>query len=178
MADDEEQVPGYVRDESHDTRDPDEVREELVLRPSGTIHLWVDGKRFRLRRPRLGEYRRLREQFEEVADDVSDAADEAFREQAAVQHAQQLRAEGESASLGYTVVARPTPEERATIRASNRRLAEVRERLHEAWWQAVLDTLAVDDARPPELAVWMLRSESCGQVFKHWQAVPSPSGVR
>lgn len=174
-----------------DAEEPDEldaVREGLDLRPNGTVRLYIDGNRYRLRRPRAREFRRLRESFQEVADEISDLSDEQD------EWARSL-AERVDGRRRDDPNAGQTPAERRENRVRGRRLTEQVEQLMFGWWAEVVEVLEVDNRTPvlaepdewpddepfdsfADLPMWMGTVPSANKIIAHWRSTPSLSGGR
>lgn len=149
-----------------------ETRDGIELRESGAIRVWIDGNEFALRRPRVREYRRLRERLQDVMDEMTAAADVAIAEQEKINTAVDKRVEegGEG----------QTPEERAAIKKMGRDLTAKREELCLAWWVEVGEALCERGTwpEPDDMPTWMGATESTTEIVGHWRSVPSLSGAR
>ena len=176
-----------------DADDGDEladVKEGLDLRDNGTIRLYIDGDRYRLRRPRAREFRRLREAYQEASDAISDESDvvEAWSRELRA-NIDKRRAEDPTATQ--------TPEERREDRKRGRQLTEFVETTMFGWWAEVIEVLESDGRTPilanepgpsgealedhdpfANLPMWMGTVPSANTVLAHWRAVPSLSGAR
>lgn len=170
-----------------DEDDIDETKEGLDLRDNGTVRLYLDGTRYRLRRPRAREFRRLREAFQEAADEISDLSDDHEAWKRTLDDAvDKRRADDPRATM--------TPEERKENRERGRQQTEQVERLMFEWWAEVIEVLEADGRTPvlpvpddtdsatfdrfAEMPMWMGTVPSAGRIIGHWRAVPSPSGGR
>lgn len=157
-----------------DTDEQDDPREELDLRPNGTVHVWLEGVKHRLRRPRLREFRHLRESFQDAADEIQALAEEAqqFHERQ-VARLEQRRQEDPDSRL--------TAEEKLEDRRLSRKLTEQTEELMLGWWADVFATLTPDGHHQPDpddLPPWLGSTQAAGKLIGHWRAVPSRSGGR
>lgn len=152
-------------------QDDNEHREGVQLKPSGAIVVYLDGEPHRLRRPRMREYRRLREKLQEAMDDMADLADEHDEWQRALN----TRSEARDVAGEPTV----TADERAEQRKRGIALRDNRESFMLSWWLEVGRTLTdkwPDDV--DDLAVWMGESASSASILNHWRNLPSLSGTR
>lgn len=156
-------------------QDEQDVQEGLDLRANGTVHLWLDGEKHRLRRPRAREFRKLREMFQEIADEITDMSEEAGEfERRLITRLEQARETDPAA--------RPTAEERAEDRQIGRRMTERTETLMFGWWSGVLAELRVETSKPipdpDDMPPWLGTIPSANSIIAHWRAVPSLSGGR
>lgn len=167
--------------------DAEEPKEGLDLRDTGNIHLWVEGKQYKLRRVRGREFRRLREAWHEMLDGltVSQAENQAWL--ADIQEKAVTRA-----SEGQPLM---TDDERVeNVRRGREQQAEA-DRAVIGWWIEVVEVLGTDNAldkligpkddegnRPPDawedMPPWLSSIATGTKVLEHWRSVPSLSGVR
>ena len=147
-----------------------EGREGIELMPSGAIRIWIDGTEYKLRRPRVRDFRTLREAMQDATDEITAAANEAQRRQIELQDA--IKARGDDAEQ--------TDEERIAIRQIGRDLTLRREDLMLTWWAQVGERLCERTGWPDvdDMATWMGTTESATELVTHWRSVPSLSGVR
>lgn len=168
------------------TPDPEDhgVPEGLELHTNGTVTVHLDGRRLRLRRPKAGEYRALREAYEAYLDRLTDATD-VVQEQAAP-----IR---ERAAAATEAGGRMSSEDRALDRKLGRSLTAQGEVLRVGWVRLAFDGddreqllpegfggLATGDlpADDDDLPVWLSQGETIASLFEQWRSVPSPRGVR
>lgn len=149
------------------------VREGIAVPENGTIRLWIDGRRYKLRRPRAREFRNLREAFHDASEDISRFAEEqdAWDRQLAARSAARDAA-------GETPI---TSEERRERRQRNRKMAEDIEAVMFGWWQHTWEVLGEDDKPfpdPDDLPIWLGTIAAANQALNHWRSVPSLSGGR
>lgn len=173
------------------------AKEGLALNANGTIHLWIDGTKRRLRRPRLREFRSIREAFQEATDAISVESDRADQWEKEITETVRLRRETNPA-------ANLTLQERQEDQRRGRSLADFIEREMLGWWVHVIDTLGhehnaplewehVGDCQDPDgqhdhrncekdrtigLTPWLASTKTANTVINHWRAAPSLSGVR
>lgn len=140
-----------------------EIPDGIELHKDGTVTVTVDNARCRLRRPKLGEFRKLRERLRE-------RDDERLRLLAA-QAADPLPAPEESAEgqekLDYTLA----------VAARGRELNDAIAQLNIEWIREAMDMLARDTVLPED--DWpsgMDSSETVQALADHWRAVPLRSG--
>lgn len=144
-------------------------REGIELLNSGAIRVWIDGTEYRLRRPRVREFRALRELLQDATEEITAAAEHAQERQAEI-HAEADKRDDKSS----------TADERAMVRKLGRDLTERREELLLSWWVAVGEKLCDGRAWPEvdDMPAWMGATESSTEIVTHWRSVPSLSGVR
>lgn len=155
----------------------DDPRTALEPQPTGTIHLWDEGRKYRIRQPRLREWRRLGDDWREIADELDKIAvdnQEWLAEQ--VKLAQERQERGEP---GYT------PEDDAEDERRGRVAREANEAGVLRWMMGMLDTLCIDgnpytldDDGLADVPVFMVQVPTVQMILQHWRSVPSLSGVR
>lgn len=174
-ADASTEVPEALAPHVEDTeptplrRVPAEVPEGYEFHKDGTATLHLEGRRYALRRPRLGEFKVLREAYHEVQD-----------------RSDQLREEAgaASAALRVAIEADPTGEDDATraatvhAKATSRRVTMAIEHLAVDWLRQTHELLG-DHKLPPddELPPWMEEGANISDLFTHWRTRPLPRGV-
>lgn len=160
------------------TPDPDDggVPDGWEFHRNGTATAHVDHVRYRLRRPKAGEYRRLRESLEEVTDAISDRAVEL---QARAAEIGKRAEEGQKAAEESGGVYLPSSEDRALERKLVREFRDEREAAYGDWMGEVFGLLC-DQAVPAQddLPVWWTAEATATALFRHWQTVPPARGVR
>ncbi len=168
------------------TADPEDqgVPEGLELHTNGTVTVHIDGGRLRLRRPKAGQYRALREAYESYLDQLTEATDR-IQEQAIPvrERAAEASAAGERLSA----------EDRALDRKLGRELTHLGERLRVGWVRLAFNGEDLADLLPEsfdglatanlpdnddDLPVWLTQGETIAALFEQWRTVPSPRGVR
>lgn len=163
-----------------DQSDPSkQVPEGLELHKNGTVTVVIDADRFELRRPKAGEYRRLREQLEEINDEIlvladqTDTASGPIREER--EATKRLAGADEIARIRAGITTADQLEHRKRLRVFN---AHVENKRGE-WFRTVIQTLSpVALERPDEdLPNWFFTADISAELIRHWQAVPSPRGV-
>ena len=141
--------------------------EPLTLKPDGTIACSVGQTSYKLRRPNVGELRRLWEAWEEASDDTI-----AHRQT----HADALEAVEETLAGDDT-------EAKKDARKDHRRIkADIRASDHAiwaAWIRDVFDTLGKQKLpeSDDDLEPWLLTLNTGVRFLQHWQATPLASGV-
>jgi hypothetical protein len=138
-----------------------QVPDGFELVPNGTARLVIDGEVWRLRRPKLGEYRKLRELLDARDDDhlrlvasvpsVDRAPEDATAEE----------------KVDYTIA----------VRRRSRALGDEVTALNVRWLSEALTLLA--DRPPPPADDWpsgMDETETISALVKHWRSVPLRSG--
>lgn len=172
------------------------AKEGLGLNADGTVDLWIEGRRYALRRPKAREYRALRESLQGRMDRLNVAADTVNDERArlnalAVERTQNvperralLEAIGTERSILRTTLdaleaAALTAEEREGIRKLARDLNDDREREGGEWWLEAIGTLGdLAGLTFDDLPSWALDVDEVVVLIVHWRSVPSLSGVR
>lgn len=142
-------------------RTPPAVPDGLELRKDGTARLTIDGKGWVLRRPKLGEFRKLRTLAQERDDARQDAV------------------------AGFVDLPDPgkdaPAEERTTylraLRDRGRALEDLTTDLNIAWMVAAFAMLADDDVPPSDdWPAGLQQSEAMAALLDHWRQVPLRSG--
>lgn len=149
--------------------DDEDLPSYLDFRPTGGIHLVIEGEKRRLRAPRMRDYRRLYEAWAEEAEPL----------------------DAKSAELTdflqrVTDPDRPDPKLTDEERAEDKRLGqEIRRMTEDAairWWTETIQTLGVTDADkaldPDDLPTFLATADAVTQALTHWRSVPSRSGAR
>ncbi len=140
----------------------------LTLEPNGTITCWVGETRHKLRRPTVGDLRRLWEGWEDtaVAVDRVDETDSARIDTLAKK----------SDDPGST------PAKRAEARAQRHELVRgnraEKQTLWAKWIRDVFATLSGETLPDDDddLEPWMLTVSVGADFLRHWQTVPKASG--
>lgn len=140
---------------------------------TGLTRVWINGERYRLRRPFFGELKQLRLALEAVRDEV-----EAKRD-GAIQVADRLRLErGEweaDESLTPGERAAKMAEARKTDRAAARALMDTVDTLYPEWWQQVFETLSHDGV-PEDMPSWVADADFVERLMAHWRSAPTGPG--
>lgn len=150
--------------------------ERIQLVHTGLIRVWVAGERFRLRRPFMGEFKRLRLALEDIGEEVNDqrlVAERAGRDVIADMNAWNAQD--------------PTPDPDATaehergLRAKSRATAVAfNDAVDEArigWWRDVFATLSLDGAPAEDRwPSWALDAQLPQQIVTHWRSTPLGRG--
>lgn len=140
--------------------------DEAVFAKDGTVIVRVEGETYRLRRPKTGEYRKLREGLHNLQDEIT-----------------RLTAEASDGISG-------APEDNATTeermrfvmaqRGGGRELTDKAEQLSIDWLRQCFDTLA-DQPLPEgddDLPVWLWAGDFTAELLGHWRERPFSSGAR
>ena len=157
----------------------DDTREGIDLRPNGSVHLWVDGKRIKLRTPRVRDMRALRQAYDDLNDVLSPAIRESLAFSAKLRDA--LLERGADAEL--------TDEERAEDDRRTKQLNQLIETEMLGWWRDAIQRLGdgritftdVDSDTGDgdgDMPAWMMTQGSPLPLIQHWRTIPSPSGVQ
>lgn len=159
--------------------DNDESANPLArLAPNGTAVITIGTKAFRLRRPKVGEFRRLRESFFAMSEEVQDVAADTLE-----------RIEPISAQLEELSDKSDLDPDDRTLRRDLRRqasklVAEQRDRfesLRFGWIREVFDELSENGHLPEEdddLEPWLIDPRFQAELVKHWQTRPLARGGR
>ena len=139
-----------------------QIPDGFHLNPNGTARLTVDGQSWQLRRPKLGQFRQLREQLHE-RDDAR------LRLIASYDVAGDKPVEDATADekLAYTL----------DVNARSRKLADEVTALNVAWLEQAL--VALCDRPPPDVDDWpsgMDSSDTIAELVQHWRSAPLRSG--
>lgn len=141
---------------------PEQVPDGAEMVKDGTVRLFVDGDTIKLRRPKVGEFRKLRERAYEVADAKLNNLRDAVIEAPAQDAPQAER-------LAHTMESRK----------ANREMKAANEVLDQEWMAEAVDMLgdkALPEARD-DWPVWLGSAALATQLFEHWQSVPPARGV-
>lgn len=140
-----------------------QVPDGFELIKDGTARLVIDGEVWRLRRPKVGEFRKLRELLQE-------RDDEHVRVMAqAVADTSNVETKAEEDKVERTLAAR----------AQQRQVALAVEDLNIGWVSEALRTLVMDK-EPPPVDEWPSGMETLGFIttlIDHWRTVPLARGV-
>lgn len=159
----------------------DGPKEGLDHRDTGNIHVWIEGRQYKLRRPRGREFRKLRESWNEMLDTLQVISRENQ------EWLQGLLARGNQPPLSQ--------EERDENQRRGRAMNDTNDRLVLTWWVEVIDTLGADGAGMrlaprhedgtfvdehwwEDLPPWLGAIATGTKAIEHWRAVPSLSGAR
>ncbi len=138
-----------------------DVPDGFDLSSDGTILLHIDNERWRLRRPKLGEYRKIREWLRENED------------------------EHRAIIAGIAVVDRPgedaTQDDKTAyltnVTARSRDITDRTEAMNVAWVAKVIGMLSDKDAPDvDDLPAGCQSGEFVGSLVEHWRSVPLRSG--
>lgn len=141
---------------------PEDSFELLV---DGRVSVVVDGEEWLLRRPKIGEFRKLRERIWETQDQKVIITDR-FRKEAKAKAEELAKADEMTRTI-------------ESQRFGHRLTADLEE-LNEQWVREAFDLLA---ARPAPEAIdiwptWLRESDFIGSLLEHWRAVPLARGAR
>lgn len=148
-----------------DSTRTDDPAEELRLEPNGTVTAVLEGKRVTLRRPKLGEFRKLRELLHDSQDRLYAMA-EAVKEAGSA-----LEAEADAAESVEAVTAL------REVRRLDREYTTANEDDTVAWMRATFDMLA-DSPLPADddLPLWAADGTTVAALITHWRSVPLDRG--
>lgn len=143
------------------------VPEGLELHDNGTITAVLDGERFQLRRPRVGEFRKLREVLHESQDHLHELADEVKAAGQSLASAQTADNDAESLRL------------LSEVRRLNRRYDIANEDANMGWMHEAFAMLADKPiGANDDLPLWMADGSTITTLIEHWRTVPLARGVR
>lgn len=138
-----------------------ETEDQYVLNPDGTVTIVVDGDVWTMRRPKVGEYGKLRERLWALQDEKTVITDR--HRMAAAEHAKEL-AKGDADPI----------EQVLAPRRAAREMAIELEELNNQWIREAFDLLA--DSPAPEATdiwpTWMRESGFISRLVEHWRSVP------
>jgi len=150
-----------------DDATPTTVPDHWELRADRTAVLWLDGKPFRLRAPKMGEFRTIREDTLAAHDNIAKAINEAQRRQT------EIVAETKAGTLTME-------EAKAEVRRLSDDINDLTEQTH---WGSLRDVIALLCTTPlpaePDLPPWLVTQapSEIADLVKHWQSVPPPPGA-
>lgn len=161
-----------------DRPNPD-IPEGLELRKDGTVVLHLDddngrGQRTQLRRPKMKELRRLREEEWEIADEIR--AFMAPLQQAVDDHLQRVGINvGDAKSLADASTddlrilrdLQRDRDQKSTVRSED---------LRGPWAIGVIDLLGGKQVEEDDLPPWAFTSDFAAQLLTHWVTVPTRRG--
>lgn len=172
---------------------------------NGTVRIVLDGNVIRLRRPKVAEFRRIRENLDEVNDEIRRHADALSEESMRLSDEVAELAGGADKSLSE--LDSETRQAIRKMRAEGDRLSrdfrDLQEDLRYQWFHDVVATLSqdgpldiygeyTDDGDPaedgdaanpwpvpgPAAEPWMASPDTIAELIKHWQTVPLARGGR
>lgn len=146
--------------------DDQPVPEGLELRKDGTILAVVDGERYRLRRPKIGEYRKLLERRDEMSDNLLRTDRDETSAAAALAG---LMEEARNSDVDVEVL--------IAARNKLREASAAARDLTPTWVGEVFDLLGdrplpSEDERPS----WFVAPQLVGTLLGHWRAAPLVRG--
>lgn len=144
-----------------------EAAEGLELRKDGTVVAHIDGSRHVLRRPKIGELKKLRERYEGLSD-----------EQLTLDEAVEVAAEALSAITERVSAGEKVP--KAKVIAARARLREARHKAEEITPRWLDDVFALlSDAPLPsedDRPAWFYEPKLYATFVAHWRTVPLVRG--
>lgn len=175
---------------------PDDEREEIQWLTTGGMRFRTDGVWHRLRRPNMGELRKLHEALETLKDDASTWIEQSRQEADRLAHEVREVAREIRQVAPNTMATDASEEEQAaaveqmndlTVRLAKLQREQQRS-IHQAkmytwdfgekWWRTVMKTLRPKDGPPvpKQLPTWVGDAELPGQAIEHWMRVPLGRG--
>jgi hypothetical protein len=163
--------------------EPEEGEEgdELLLVRGGYIRYRVEGRRYTLRRPKLGQLRELEAQIDHAQEELKSLA-ERMREADETDSAT-AEAIDEEIKAGVTPARKRELDRQSTQLSLNLqdRMQEVIRMgrdLREDWWRQVFTMLSPEGQDPPDdMPAWVGNAATQGYVIAHWQSDPLARGV-
>ncbi len=149
-------------------------KQEVTYLPSGKIRLLIDDRTIVLRRPKMGEFRSLRELFYEAQDEQRQNLLD--RISAEAQDAQ----EAQDAEAANDHEARMAAVKRSMERASDlRRETSEAESAYLSWSRRAVETLGgvTLEQADEDLPLYFATGTFVNAVQQHWMVCPLPSGV-
>lgn len=135
------------------------------LLPDGRTRITLDSEDWLIRRPKIGEYRKLRERLWDLQDQKVTIT--ARHRDIAAERAKELKGESEAVQA-------------LDVRKRSRDLTAELEELNEQWIRETFDLLG--DRPAPEAIddwpTWLRESDFISTLVEHWRAVPLASGAR
>jgi len=145
--------------------------DQVELTRTGWVRMTIGDRRYRLRRPMLGEIRDIRMSLEDMSDEIVALSTDALTASQALKAEQQSLAEADD-----------TPDRNAQLidlrrrdREAARALDAKTEQIRVDWWASVFAKLS-PDGLPTEWPSWIVNPDLPGTVMRHWRAVPLAPG--
>ena len=163
-----------------DEQDPDG---QWTTYATGGASVKIGGKVYRIRRPDMGQLRKLREALQAAADSIRVQADDNQREQLKRQaRIDRLNAEVDALdnqAPGYDAeVDRRFDERRAIAEedlAAGRQTLDHVDAAYLEWWQQVFQTLTLTGV-PDRWPSWAADAMACQAIMAHWRDNPLARG--
>lgn len=140
-------------------KQPEPVDDSYELRPNGIVIVTLDSEVHSLRRPKVGEYRKMRERLWDLQDEKV-AITQRHRDEA------EARAKDLKGSDEMVVT--------LDVRKRSRALTADLEELNEQWVREAFDVLADKPlvAGVDDWPTWLRESDFITVLVEHWRSVP------
>jgi hypothetical protein len=153
--------------------DDDAPGDDIQWVTTGVIRIWVAGKRYRIRRPFMGELRTLRGALADATDELQE------RSEAARQEANKINASIDAIRADDTKtdaqIAAAVKRARAKDRKIGDELTQFMDDMYLGWWAKVFDMLGLDGT-PEQWPPWFADQTLPTRVMVHWRDVPKGPG--
>lgn len=159
-----------ARDVEPDETDGAESGDLIELVRTGLVRMTLGGKRYRLRRPFFGEFKKLRLSLEDMNDEISSAVDEQMR--VSRQNVAEADTHKDDEPDEY-VAWRADVRKRSS--AAARSLTELAEDRRYEWWLEMWDQLTLD-SRPDDFPAWITDPNIANALLGHWRSAPLGRG--
>lgn len=163
--------------------DPIHDPQLIDLRNNGTVGLSIDGRRFELKRPKVGEFARLRESYLRMLDELGEMAEDdvarirVIEERLEVLKPRRERTEGEPLTDDEEAEFRKLRAESRTILRDQQERAS-HDRLQ--WFREAFDALVLRGGSLPQndddLEPWLAAADFQSKLVVHWMSVPLARG--
>lgn len=164
---------------SEQTDPSNQIPEGLELHKNGTALIVIDEQRFELRRPKAGEYRRLREHLEQINDDILMLAEQTDSAAGPIREERDALKRNAGADEIAAIRAKVTIQDQLEHRKRLREFNSVVDNKRAEWVRAVIASLSSTplESSDDDLPTWFFTADMSVELIKHWQSVPSPRGV-
>ncbi len=159
-------------DATAEPEDGDDNNDRIELVRTGLVRVWFGGKRYRLRRPFFGEFRKIRTSLQDANDEIAEATDDALKVSREITDSAKDRNTDEMTPDAWVEWRK---ENRAKANTVNRQMADTAEDLRLSWWESTWDLLTLD-GRPEDWPSWITDPNLANAVVSHWRSSPLGRG--
>lgn len=144
--------------------------ERIELVRSGLVRIWINGVRYRLRRPFFGEFRDIRLALQDANEEVANASDDSL----AV--SRQMTIEAKTAEdMDPEQWAAWRRDARKRSNETARELIATTDRTRLEWWTTAWNLLTLDES-PPDWPPWVTDAALHAALIAHWRSSPLGRG--